>query len=341
MNGELPPDVPGSTSTWLAEGPDRAPSDLLTRLLERSRSTRQRPGWLAVALGTPAAEDRGMARSIALRPMLIALGLLLAAAALVSVSIIGSRNDRLVTVVASPSHTPVPATQPTLGPTHSPLAQTPTPTATATFDASQVPEVYAVADWGITLRRKATMPWGAVEVGFDGDPIGFHAVGSQTRYVLMSDVDQTSRDLFFGACSADRCQRPLITLSLARNGAGLVVGTTDCWGAPPSFVFDCLGSNDLWPVTVSGHTLAALRREWLAAFGDATVTSIRLGGEPAVVLERAGRRTVLAIHGDVLVALITQPLAGSSEADAASALDGVISRFRFDDRPSASSTLPR
>jgi len=282
-----------------------------------------------MALGAPAAADGGAASPIDLRPLLVVLGLLLSATVIFAVS--GFRDDRQVTVVASPS----PAAQATTRSTGEPIR--PTPTA---FEP-HAPDVYTVAEWGITLKRDVTTPWQAVEVGFDGSHVGINLVGDPTRYVFMVPDSQTSRDLFFGACSSRGCARPLISLSLGRKNAGLVVGTTSCWNAPDSFVFDCLGSNDLWPVTVSGSTLAELEQDWLATVGGATVKQFTLDGEPAIALDNGGLTTVLAVHGKVLVALITQPLVGSGAEDAARALEGVIENFRFDDMPAALSTSSR
>lgn len=267
---------------------------------------------------------------IELRPLLVALGLTLAAAATLAVG--GFRDDRPVTVVASLSPTSVPTTRPTLEPSM------PTPTASA----PQAPDVYTIDDWGITLTRDVTTPWRAVEVGFNGNRVGIDRVGDPTRSLLMSPDGQTSRDLFFGTCSAEGCGRPLISLSLAQRKAGLVVGTTDCWHAPDNVVFDCFGrGNDLWPVTISGPTLAQLQEDWLATFGDATVTQISLDGEPAIALDRGGLTTVLAVHGKVLVAVITQPLVGREAEAGARALEAVIENFRFDDSRAASSDSPR
>lgn len=266
--------------------------------------------------------QRREGRTIQLWLPLVAVGLLLTVAVIVALG--APRNERPAAVVATGAPPPTETTGPTLsGPTRPPA--TPTPT----LDPAQNPDVLDLADWEITLERPVALPWAAVRMGFDGNPVGLDMVADRTRYVLMPDVDGQAWDLYFGSCSVDRCAGPLITLSLARRDARLLVGTTDCAEAPANIVFDCLASNDLWPVTITGTTVEELRQAWVGKFGEPTVTRVTLGGQPALVLERGVRLTVLAVHGDVAVALVGQPGWGSSAGETAAALDAVIAGIRF------------
>ena len=324
MSQNSPASLDRRAAEWLDDGPSAAPPSLLAATFQRSRRTPQRSGWLALALGAPAVTDGRASWPIALRPLLVVLGVLLAAGVMLAVS--GTWKDRTLTVFASPSQPPSPTSQ-----------ASPEPfTATPTINAP--PALLAIDGWGITLDRQPTLPWQAVKVGFDGDSVGTDPIGDHNRYIATTGVDQASRDLFFGPCDPDGCAGPLITVSVARNDAGLVVDTTSCEHAPPNVVFDCLASNLLWPVTVTGDTLDELRKSWLASVGEATATQVTLGNEPAVMLARNGRSTVLAIHGDIRVAIITQPLVYGGEEDAARAFASVVASFRFDDLPSPSPT---
>jgi hypothetical protein len=323
MNQDARASVDRRAAAWLGDGPDAAPPGLLVATLSRSREVRQRPGWLAVALGTPTIRG-GAARTIEWRVVAVAIGLVLASAALLAV--IGSTNKRPVSVIASLTATSAPTP---LAPSSSaaPLATTTTSTSTPSFVADP-PNVLSVSSWGITIDRPGTVPWGGVESGFHGDPLGADAVPGKTHVIVLG-VEHAAWDLSFGPCTVNRCAPPLITVSIARAGTGLIVGTTTCSHAPSNLLIDCLVGDDLWPISLAGKTVKELRQAWLAQFGTATVTRTTLGGAPAVVLDKNGRQTVLAVHGDVLVALLEWGW-GASDQEAAAALDGVIANFRFD-----------
>jgi len=325
MNQDARASVDRRTAAWLGDGPDAAPAGLLAGTVARSREIRQRPGWLAIALGSPTITRGSALRTIEWRVVLVALGLLLAAAGLLA--LIGSPSKRPVSVIAGPTASSAPTP---VAPFSSvaPLSTTTPATPTPSFVRPEAPAVLSVPTWGITIDRPAAVPWSGVETGFQGDPFGADAVADQSTSVIVLGLrEHAAWDLSFG-CASHECAPPFITLSVARAGTGLIVGTTTCSAAPPRFVIDCLVSNDLWPISLTGKTVKELRQAWLAQFGTATITRTTLGGSPAVVLEKNGRQTVLAVHGDVLVALLEWGWGGNDQ-EAAAALDGVIASFRF------------
>ena len=264
-------------------------------------------------------------RTIAPRQLLLYLGLVLAASALVWVN---GAPVQPATAMASPTPPGTPSAGPT-GPSQAsptPAPQTPQPT----VDLPPPPDVLTAAGWPITIQRPTAMPWQSVEARFDGARVGIDAVADQVRYVLTSDADHKAWDISFGHCASNGCGRPLITVSLARRGSGLLVGTTDCDQAPPAFVFDCTISNDVWPVMIAGATAAELKEAWVAEFGAATASRTSVDGEPAALLQRGNRWTLLAVHEGVLVAVIYETYYGDDREEAAAAFDAVIESFRFD-----------
>jgi hypothetical protein len=313
------------------EGPTRAPAGLLEATMAASRRAAQRPGLVAGVLGAPGAgrpisAGRRSWSGNELRMLLVALALLLAAATVYVLS--GSPRDRLPTAITSTtptSRTP----QPT------PAVSTQAPTASLPDN----PDALRDPSWSFSIERPAEMPWQAVEPGFDGNLLGIDAVGDPTRYVAVSGEDHAAWDVYFGRCASNACAGPLVTVSVAREPAGPLVGTTSCNAAPPSFVIDCIASNDAWPVTISGTTLEELKDAWVAKFGStAPATQSSLDGEPAIVFANGGRQTLVALHGDVVVAILLQPR-GGTDVEAAAALAAVIANFHFDE-PQPTFVLP-
>ena len=305
-----------NVGAWLAEGPERAPAHLLSATLAMTSGTTQRPGVVAVILGAPSASDN-TARRIDPRVGWLVIALALAAFA-ATVAMIGVPRPALVVV---PAPTAVPG--PSVAPTRHPASPAPT------LAETPAPESYSIPEWGITIKRDPTTPWLAIREGFDGHRIGYDEIGNGARYVLVSVPEHAAVDVFFDTCANGICPPKIITVSLARKGAGLLGGTKPCFAATPNVVFDCLASNDLWPITVDADTLKDLRRGWVETFGEATATRIQLDGEPAVMLERPTGRTVLAVHGGIRLAIIEQSGFGDGSEEAARAFDAVIQGFRF------------
>ena len=247
-------------------------------------------------------------------------------AALVGGWVIGASPNRELDLVVAPLTSPA-------SPETAAASQTPTPTASARATpapprGTPLPETFVLTDWGVSVQRDPSAPWTDAEIGFDGLSIGLDSVGDPAPYVF-APVDQTAVDLYFGPCAGGSCGRPIITVSVARNGAGVVVGTTTCEHAPPGFYFDCVASNDSWPMTASGDSLAQLRKSWIDWYGDWPTSKATIDGAAAVTIDRGGLKTLLAIRNGVPLAVITQPLMGSDPGAAALIFERVVAGVRF------------
>lgn len=258
----------------------------------------------------------------------VPLTLVLLITALLAVAFTASRAEPPAAVSASSG----PSAGTTARPTLPPPTGAPTPRPTATPYVPEPPEVYPIAGWGITLMRDMATPWQAIRTGFDGNQLGIDVVADEQPYLLTDTVDRTAVDIFFGRCSDESyCAQPLITVSLARNGASVIIKAGDCSLAPPNWYIDCLISNDRWPISLKGSTLTQLKDAWLAEIGPATVSTGRLDGAKALVLDTGVRRMIVAIHAGIVVALITEQLTGETPEAAARAFDSAISSFHFVD----------
>lgn len=123
-------------SAWLElEAPTRAPDDLRTDVINATSRIRPRPAWLALLKGTPMDVIVGGARrrDPRLVPVLVLIGLLLAAIA--AVALVGGSFNRSDPITVLPSPTGASPTAPASAPpSASPSAPAPTPLADATID---------------------------------------------------------------------------------------------------------------------------------------------------------------------------------------------------------------
>jgi hypothetical protein len=171
MTDRLPHGTRDDAVSWLEKGPDRAPAELLGAVLARTRSTGQRPAFLASLLGAPS----GAATWGGIPSTRLWLTAAIAALALLSVIVAAGmwRRDALV-VVPPTSGSPKPASPAptsTTGPGFTPPAQVLQGTREELFDGS-----LALIGLGGGTRQEgpdqAVLENGAIRVVIDRWPIG-------------------------------------------------------------------------------------------------------------------------------------------------------------------------
>lgn len=169
---------------WLADGPDRGPSEGLEAALARVSSTRQRPAWLVGLAGGTIAERPAV---VLLRYGAFALGAVLLAGALVGALIAGG-------LLPPRPVTPRPAIEATVAPAPSVIPSEQPSTGLVAYTIVSCPP-----DWNSSnpFSTCTTGSWvaatdGSGARGLPGAPMGWSADGS--RLLLQGDADLVLAD---------------------------------------------------------------------------------------------------------------------------------------------------
>jgi hypothetical protein len=299
-------------STWLDEGPSRAPAGLLDSVVTRTATARQRPGWLARATGAPALDV-----AIGRRPLsaatwaAIVLALVATAAA---IALAGSLVLRDRSVVVAPTRSPEPS-EPA-------ILSTPTP---ATFEppVAQPLDLIVLDELGF-------------EVAYDParSPAGVGGVNPTDR-TFLGQAGIPGLSLTVGwLCLLDPCSMPIgLTSAPLADGAPILVGNK---------IVHVKGN--------TSDELAASWARVVGPIDSRQGTS--LGGEAGWALQTNHVAAVLVPHGDRVFVIqqvvpgfakvkdCTGPF-GCGSPPMFSALDGIASRFRFVEPVSALEVDPR
>lgn len=276
---------PREVEAWLADGPVRAPAELLQSAIARTTSTRQRSPIVALALGAPSIGGR------ASRPMWLRLwvvGALLVLAAIVAIVAAGSlRQQRPITSVLPPS-------PPARVLDDSPIPSGPAPSEQPAFDAGQ----------NVLVVWSAVNPWTEVVAIPGGNP------------TIMADH---LREVVFDAC-VNRCTgRFVIDFLVGTIDEGLVYGWQPCPNPADAIscaIFQAEGGSTGITLAVEGTTTDELVAAWQAEFGQAqqqkaTVVNV----ERWQILTYEGHSVAIVAKGSRVVA-VTVRAQGGLPADA-------------------------
>ena len=276
MNDELSGEARPVVSGWLRKGPDRAPADLLTRSIERTRSSPQRPAWLAAALRAPALEP---APKLGV-PFWIWIAVAGAALALLAgVAAAGMHDSNQLVVVPSRS-----------------MLTKPAPIETAPFLASAGPAVPLLfySQVGTWFAADVADPWTGVRYLEPPDP-QFKLSGRRMLFT-------------FDPCRAQpNCaESSAFLVTVGTLDEGLVYGWGECPDTVPAHSLQCgiyKAETGGFVLVVKAPTTDALAAAWMKQFGQAVARTIGFRDAQWVILRYPSRWVALIVHGDSLVAV--------------------------------------
>jgi hypothetical protein len=265
----------------LADGPDHAPAGLLASVVEASRSTGQRPAWLAATLGAPTVATRGPL--VAPGRLWLLVGLLVLGLVTVLAVAGTARLDLLV-----------------VAPTASPAARSSSQPSLAPQPPGQVFE----AGFGISVVGDPTHQWSSVRPGWDSRPIASSfdfafpacADGSCPAEVISLAVGDATQGVI-----VDWASEPRVRATCPPEYHGDFNGCAT-WSA----INDAYLSRTGRPITIAGRSMDELVAAWQDTFGEAP-DLYEVNGVVWAIGERPARLAAFVVDDAQLVSVTFQP----------------------------------
>lgn len=294
---------------WLESGPEAAPAYLLSVAMARISGIRQRPGWLASALGTPG-WGAGTRPVVSVRVALIGAALFLASllgAALIAGSI-RPDVDRDRDFVTAPTERP--------GPT---LVTLPSDRPSASPDASTAPQTRpSLAP--LRIEQQVEFP----ALGFTAIYAGSPGFGRPwTAWGTAPAPEEGAITFPYGSCVDNLCPGYVI-VSSAPVGTGTIVRSSDEPAAA--------SGSDVWD-RIDGASLDELQASWTSVIGSSTFDRVVIGGQNGILAEGNGARAILAVHARRVFALVGGKIPFAGNSTSRLTLETFLAGFDFYEPP--------